>query len=160
MRVYASKRSQVFHISVMSVYFIMLIFSAYAHASDKEVKQKVSEAASAIGDYTIEQKDAAVAKAKELMDQLDQKTSELEIKIEKNWDTMKAATRESYQQSLKEMRGRRNQLSEWYGEMKQSSKDAWGGVKQGFADTYDKVVNAYNDTEEKMNTKEKMNAKN
>ncbi len=153
MKVSICQNNQLFHISVMSMFLILLMFSTFAHASGKEVKQEVSEAASAIGEYTIEQKDAAVAKAKEMMDQLDQKTNKLENKIEKSWDTMKAATRENYLQSLKEMRERRNLLSEWYGEMKQSSKDAWESVKQGFSDTYDKVVDAYNDTDEKMNTK-------
>ncbi len=153
MRVYTGRSTQLFSIPVMLIFILMLIIPGYAQASGKKVKKEVGEAASAIGDYTIEQKDAAVAKAKELMDQLDQKTSKLEINIEKNWDTMKTATRQNYQKSLKEMRQRRNQLSEWYGGMKQSSKDAWGEMKQGFADTYDKVVNAYNDTENEMKTK-------
>lgn len=154
MRVHASKYSRLFYLPLLSSFFLMLIFAAYSHASGKEMKKEVSEAASAIGDYTIEQKDAAVTKAKEMMDKLDRKTDSLERKLEGNWADMQQASREKYQKSLQELRQRRNQLSEWYGGMKQSSKDAWTEVKKGFSNAYDGVVKAYNDTEEEMSEKQ------
>lgn len=153
MRAQASNYSRLFYLSILSSFFLMLVFAACAHASGKEVEKKVSEAASAIGNYTIEQKDAAVSKAKEMMDTLDRKTDRLERKLEENWADMQQASREKYQKSLKELREKRNKLSEWYGGMKQSSKDAWSEVKKGFSNTYDGVVKAYKDTEKEMNEK-------
>ncbi len=153
MKIHASKCSRLFCLPVLLSFCFMLVFAAYAQASSKEMKKEVSEAASAIGDYTIEQKDAAVSKAKEMMAALDQKTDSLERKLEANWENMQQASRGKYQKSLKELREKRNQLSEWYGGMKQSSKEAWTEVKKGFASTYDGVVKAYEDTEEEISGK-------
>ena len=89
MRVQASKYSRLFYLSILSSFFLMLVFTAYAHASGKEMNKEVSEAASAIGDYTIEQKDAAVSKAKEMMDTIDELRGvyELETNALMNCDT-------------------------------------------------------------------------
>lgn len=152
MSVSTSRYSHLFYISILSVLSLMFIFTAYGHASGEEVKKEVNEAAEDIGAYTIEQKDAAVAKARELMEKLDKKTDALESSIEGNWDNLKQSTRENYQKSLKELRKQRNALSEWYGSMKHSSKEAWGEVKRGFSDTYDRLENAYKDTEDQTKT--------
>ncbi|MGB3212502.1 MAG: hypothetical protein WBB19_17510 [Desulforhopalus sp.] len=140
-----------FYISFYAVLSLLFIFTTYSQASGENTKEEIQEAAAAIGDYTVEQKDAAVAKAKELMEKLDTKITVWEGQLEENWSDLKQSSRENYQQSLRELRKQRNDLSEWYGSMKYSSKEAWNEVKQGFSNAYDSLADAYSDTEENMN---------
>ncbi len=139
-----------FIISVLSIFSLMVILPVFVHASSENVKKEVKEAATAIGDYTIEQKDIAVAKARALMDKIDDKTNVLEERVEKDWGSLKQSSRENYRKSLKELRKRRNDLSEWYGSMKQSSKDTWNEAKKGFMQSYKNVVNEYDAAEKKI----------
>ncbi len=147
---YATNFLYRFFIAVLSIFSLVILLPVFTNASSEKVKKEVKEAASAIGDYTIEQKDIAVAKARELMDKIDDKTNVLEEKSEKKWGSLKQSSRENYRKTLKELRKRRNDLSEWYGSMKQSSKDAWSEVKQGFLKSYESVVNEYDAAQKKL----------
>ena len=117
-------------------------------ASGTDVSEEVGEAFSAMGEYTIEQKDKAVKKAEEVMDDLDQRIEALEMKTEKKWGKMKMSSREKYNESMRSLRKQRNELSEWYGTMKSSSKDAWKETKKGFSSAYDSIESAWHEIEE------------
>ena len=152
MNTYVRKYVRLVLISMVPVISGLLITLPLAHASGDKVKGEVKEAAAAIGEYSIEQKDAAVAKAKEMMKKIDGQIDSWEGRMHGNWAEMKQSSRDNYEKSLKNIRRQRNELSEWYGSMKQSSKEAWGDVKQGFANAYDSLANSYHDSEKEMKT--------
>jgi len=141
-----------------SIYFRMLYpvllvifffsFSALAETTQKETKEDVAEAVAAIGKYSDAQKDAALAKAKELMASFDEQVEAWEGTMDEKWMAMKESSREKYRQSVKQLQQQRNELSEWYGSMKYSSDKAWIEVKEGFAETYSNAVDAFNASKE------------
>jgi hypothetical protein len=119
-------------------------------AADTDVSKETKEALTAIGQYSVEQKDAAVKKAKEMMDSLDARINKLEGDAEKKWSGLKESSKEKYHTSLAALRKQRNELSEWYGSMKHSSKNAWDEVKDGFAKSYDTLIQSWQDAEKEI----------
>ena len=121
-------------------------------ATGEEAKKEVKEAAAAVGDYTSEQKDAAMARAKELMDDLDARMEVWDAKFESNWQDLKESSRENYTEAKQEMKQQRDKLSEWYDNMKDSSADAWDDVKEGFSNSYDELSESFNENERQLDT--------
>jgi pyruvate/2-oxoacid:ferredoxin oxidoreductase beta subunit len=136
---------------LMALFAALVFFVATgARAAGNDVSEEVKEAAAAIGEYSVEQKDAAVEKAKEMMDSLDDRIHKLEGEMEANWDDMKQSSREKYSNTMKELRQKRNDLAEWYGSLKHSSKDAWNEVQDGFAKSYDALAQSWEDAAGEM----------
>jgi len=115
-----------------------------------EVRQKVDDALDAIKSYSIDKKDQAMAKAKEVMDETDARINELEKRSAEQWQQMSEAGREKSQQALQKLRKQRNDLAEWYGGMKESSKKAWGDVKYGFIKSYHNLSDAFEKASQKF----------
>lgn len=105
-------------------------------AQTGDVRKEVSEAVQAIGSYTAEQRDAAVAKAKEALAATDRHIDQLQEKIDRNWSSMSEAARENARIAMHNLQQQRTELAEWYGGLKHSSAKAWDDIKQGFAKSY------------------------
>jgi len=131
---------------------LMLLFSAPLMASEEkesqptsaeDVKKETAEAMQAIKKYSYEQKDKAVKETKAAMDKLDIRIDDMQSRMEKNWNEMSQASREEASKTLKTLRKKRNDLSEWYGGLKHSSAKAWNHVKDGFASGYESLAEAF-----------------
>jgi flagellar motility protein MotE (MotC chaperone) len=112
-------------------------------AADTDVKEEVKQAGAAIAEYSVEQKDAAVDKAKQMMDELDDRRQVWEGRLKEKWDNLKQSSKESYQNSTQELDRQREELAVWYEKMKDSSSDNWEEIKQGFADAYDSLASSW-----------------
>lgn len=116
-------------------------WSAAAEApGGKTTAQDVSKT---IKGYTVTQRDAAVKSAKAALDELDASIQRLERKLESDWDKMDEAARRKARAALDALRRQRNEVAEWYGGLKHSSKEAWDEVKNGFAKSYDALRGAF-----------------
>jgi TolA-binding protein len=109
----------------------------------EDVKQETQDLMEALQGYTADQRYEAIQKSSEALDRLDQRISELETRIENNWDEMNEATREQSRASLKALRDQRVQVAEWYGSLKNSSADSWDHTKQGFSEAYGALAEAW-----------------
>jgi len=109
----------------------------------KEVKQKVAEAAEAIKNYSVDQRDEAVKKAKVALDDLDARIDRMESQLNKKWDQMDQTTRKKARATLTALRKQRSELAEWYGGLKHSSSNAWEDVKKGFLNSYRELREAF-----------------
>ncbi len=149
--IHVQKQNNIRYFIILSLLtlFFAGIFSS-VKAADTDVSKETKEALNAIGEYSVEQKDAAVEKAKEMMDSLDARINKLEEDVEAKWDDLKESSKEKYHTSLIALRKQRNEVSEWYGSMKHSSKSAWNEVKAGFAKSYDNLVESWQDTEKEI----------
>ncbi len=107
------------------------------------VKKETQDMLKALGDYTIDQRDEAVRRAKESLDILDKRIDALEESIDESWDKMDATAREKARASLKALRKQRTQVAEWYGSLKNSTGEAWGHMKKGFSETYNALSEAW-----------------
>jgi hypothetical protein len=140
-------------------FFILLFFvitllsfalQAQAESTAREIKERLSAAAGAIRNYSIDQREEAIKKAKMILDSLDEHIARLESTINENWDDMDQKARGKAAETLTALRKQRNETAEWYGGLKHSSGNAWEDVKSGFLKSYhdlrdslDKVRNEY-----------------
>jgi predicted phage tail protein len=112
-----------------------------------EVKHDVAETARAIKAYTLKQKDVAVKKAREALDDLDARIDRLQARLDEQWTQMNQAAREKAQATERGLRKERNKAAEWYGGLKHSSAKAWEDVKSGFVKSYDALADAVHKAE-------------
>lgn len=134
---------------IVSLITVFMVSSGQA-VNTAEPKKEMKEAAAAMAEYSVEQKDAAVKKAKEMMETLDERIDVAEERLAENWDGLKQSTREQYRETLKVLRKKRNELSEYYGSLKHSSKAAWHEVRDGFARSYNQLVLSWQQAETDM----------
>jgi basic membrane lipoprotein Med (substrate-binding protein (PBP1-ABC) superfamily) len=123
--------------AIGSVFFAAQISARETTA--KDVKEKVADAAQAIKNYSVNQRDEAVKKAKAALDDLDVRINSMESQLDKKWDQMDQSAREKGRATLTALRKQRNEVAEWYGSLKHSSRKAWEEVKKGFLKSYQEL---------------------
>ena len=133
---------------ITAVFFAMASISFAAQTSTdqtttQEVKQKVAEAAEAIKNYSVAQRDEALKKAKTVLDDLDARIDRMQSRLNEKWDQMDQVAREKAMDTLTTLRKQRNQIAEWYGGLKHSSSKAWEDVKEGFLKSYRAMREAF-----------------
>ncbi len=125
------------------------------HEKDKttatEVKQKAASTYEAAEDYTLEQRDEAVAAAEKKLATLDEQIDVLQNDLDTRWQTMNQATREKTREMIRKLNKEREDVAEWYGGMRHSSAEAWEEVKKGFADSYDRLERAFQNARKDFN---------
>lgn len=150
-------KSNIYALTLIGILSVIQVCYAQQEDTDtsiEEVKRETQDLLQTIGAYTADEKDEAVKKAKELINNLDERIDALEAKIDKNWDQMSEATRTQARESLKALRKQRNQVAEWYGSMKTSSANAWDRMKNGFSDAYKALADAWEKSEKEFKPKE------
>jgi hypothetical protein len=123
-----------------------------------EIKQDVAETAQAIKNYTAEQKDEAVKKAREALDGLDARIDGMEAQLEKKWNRMSQAAHQKATATMKALRKERTEAAEWYGGLKHSSAAAWEEVKGGFLKSYQALRDAVGNAEKQWSSPAKQKA--
>jgi hypothetical protein len=108
-----------------------------------DVQQEISETYTVLKQYTLEQREEAMAAAEARVASLDARIDELQATIDQRWQSMSAIARANARKALDSLHRQRNEVAEWYGGMKQSSATAWESVKKGFADSYDRLEKAF-----------------
>jgi hypothetical protein len=107
--------------------------------SAQDVSKKASETGEAIRDYTVERKDEAVAHAKKLAADLDAKIKELEAQASKQTGEAKA----KLQERIKDLKAKRDAATGKLNELTRASKASWERAKEGFANAYRDLAQAY-----------------
>jgi vancomycin resistance protein YoaR len=133
---------------VTAVFFAMASVSFAAQASadrteTKAVKEKVADAAEAIKNYSVDQRDEALKKAKTVLDELDARIDRMQSQLNGKWDQMDQSTRKKAMDALTVLRKQRNEIAEWYGGLKHSSSNAWEDVKKGFLKSCQELRDAF-----------------
>ena len=116
----------------------------------QDVKRKTMEAIQAIKSYSSEQRNRAVKEAKQVTEDLDARIERMQSVIQKKWNHMDQTTQERANDTLKALRAKRNELSEWYGGLKHSSAGAWDQVKKGFVDGYESLATGFDKAEKEF----------
>ena len=124
--------------------------TASGKTSIEEVKQETQDLIQAVKGYTADQRDEAIQKTKEALDNLDKRIDALETRIDNDWDKMDKAAREKARAGLRALRKQRTQAAEWFGSLKSSSAGAWGHMKKGFSDAYRALYDAWEKSEKEF----------
>ena len=140
--------AKTYPVFVTAVFFAMASVSFAAQASadrteTKAVKEKVADAAEAIKNYSVDQRDEALKKAKTVLDELDARIDRMQSQLNGKWDQMDQSTRKKAMDALTVLRKQRNEIAEWYGGLKHSSSNAWEDVKKGFLKSCQELRDAF-----------------
>ncbi|MEJ2469866.1 MAG: hypothetical protein P8Y91_10055 [Desulfuromonadales bacterium] len=111
--------------------------------SATEVKREAMQTYDALKRYTIEQRNEAMAKAKEQLAELDARIAQMRQDVERNWSAMSRKTQKQTRETLQALEQKRQDLAEWYGGLRYSSREAWEDVKKGFAESYQRLEDAF-----------------
>ena len=128
---------------ITALIFAMAFVSSADNTTPKEVEKKVAEAAEAIKNLSVDERDEAVQKAKEILDDLDTRIDQLGSQLNDQWDRLDRTARKKMTDSLTALRKQRNDVAEWYGGLKHSSGNAWEDVKKGFLNSYQRLRNSF-----------------
>jgi hypothetical protein len=141
-----SKRTKLLYFSAVII-TIGWVLSASQSAADtttpQEVKEKVTDAAEAIRNYSVDQRAEAVKKAKAVLDDLDTRIDRMESQLNQKWDHMDQVARRKATASLTALRKQRTEAAEWYGGLEHSSRHAWEDVKTGFIRSFQELRRAF-----------------
>jgi hypothetical protein len=108
----------------------------------KDVRRQMEGTVRAIKNYSADQRDEAVKKAQELLNDLDGRIDRMQAQLEKEWTQMSESAREKKAATLRALRKQRTDVAEWYGGLKHSSAAAWEDVKGGFVKSYEALRDA------------------
>jgi hypothetical protein len=126
--------------AVIAIFICNPVSSAGASPGDQpttaEVRKEIDQTLQTIGNYSAEQRDEALVKAKEALAKIDARLEQLQIAIDKHWQTMNQEARTQARQTQQDLQKKRTDIAEWYGGLKHSSTEAWEEIKQGFAKSY------------------------
>jgi len=121
-----------------------------------DVKEDAMETYDALKSYTLEQRNEAVIFAQKKINKLDVRIAEMRKTVNEKWQDMSKATQEKTRETLDTLSKEREDLAEWLGGIRYSSKEAWEDVKKGFADSYDRMEKAFEEASKDL-TNEKTN---
>lgn len=119
-------------------------------ASGADIKKEAGETASAIKEYSIEQKDAAVAKANELMETLDDNAHVWEGRIKEKWASLKESSHDNFNATNEKIKQQRAELAEWAKKLQSSSGDAWDEAREGFDNAYETLKESLSKAADEM----------
>lgn len=125
---------------------IFLAFTVTLASQHDSTADEVKSAAASIKDYSIEQKDAAVAKAQELIENMDDEMHVWEGRFKEKWADLKDSSKEKYNVSKEEIKKQREDVSEWLDKLENSTAEAWEDMKHGFVNTYNSFADSWKKT--------------
>ena len=126
--------------------------SENAETTAQDVEVDARELIDTLGQFTANQRDEAIEKARQALENVDSQVSELEQRIDRNWDTMSEEARQQARENLSRLRERRGELGEWYDDFKSSSAGAWDGMREGFTDAYQRLSDSWVNTRREFET--------
>lgn len=131
----------------------LLAMPAAAQESDalttaEEVRAEISDAMDAIAAYSEQERDQALAEAREALMRLDAEIERREQALRENWSEMSDAARETAEARLRDLRQARNRLGERYGALESGASSAWDELKTGFSDAWGAFSEAWSAADE------------
>ena len=117
---------------------------AMAGSAD-DVKQEAGEALDAMKDFTVEQKDKALAQGREMLDGVDRQIEKLDRKISETAQDVSAETREDGRRQKARLIEMRAEAADRLDRLGESTGEAWGDIKDGFAEAFGTLSDAVSD---------------
>lgn len=115
--------------------------------TSEKTQKEIHEALVSVKDYSIAKRDEFMKTAKSAIGALDQRIEHLQAKLDDQSDESKAEVKQTWKDTLVELRTRRIAIAEQYGALRQSSKTAWDKLKEGFFAAYDEAADAVDEAE-------------
>ena len=117
-----------------------------AETTTKDVSKKTGEAWDTVKSYTADKKKDAMAYGRKLVRETDAKIDALEREAAKASGEVKAQR----DRDIKELKAKRAQAAKKLDEMGKATASAWDSAKDGFADAYKDLHQAYDKAVKKL----------
>lgn len=119
-----------------------------ASTTTDDLRAEISDAMDAVADYSAQERDQALAEAREALTRLDAEIERREQALrESAWDLSETA-RETARARLEDLRIARDRLGERYDALEAGADDAWDELKTGFTNAWGAVSDAWRATDE------------
>ncbi len=160
----AMKTMNILCLNSMIILAVMLLLNAGAcfaktheesTPSAKEVQKQAAETYETIKNYTIDQRDEALATMNKQLESVDAKIDEMSQEVDDRWQSMSKASREKSREMMRKLNKARQDVAEWYGGMQHSSTEAWQEVKEGYADSYKRLQQAFDSAQNDLRKDQK-----
>jgi uncharacterized protein YukE len=122
-----------------AVFMIAQPMTIFGKTSSSDVSKEMGEAWETFKSYVVEQKNDAVKHGNEMLEEADAKIDELEGKAVKASGDAKA----QYEKEIKTLKKKRSDAADKLDELGSASADAWDSTKNGFAEVYQALYDAY-----------------
>lgn len=116
--------------------------------TSEDVRSEISEAMEAIADYSDQERDQALAKAREAMNRLDAELNRRGQALRDNWSDLSESARETASERLQDLQEARNALGERYGALQSDAKSTWDNVNTDFSEAWESFSNAWTAADE------------
>ena len=128
---------------VIGVVFFMIAqpMAVFGKTSSSDVSKEMGEAWETFTSYVVYQKNDAVKHGNEMLKKTDAEIEVLEGKASKASGDAKA----QYDKEIKNLKKKRAEAAVKLDKLENSSADAWDSTKDGFADAYKDLHDAYNE---------------
>lgn len=120
---------------------------AFGGTTSDDVAQKTEETLQTIKAYLVEKKNEAVEHGKVLLEKTDEEIVALEAEAADASDDAKTV----YQKEIKNLKQKRAVAAKKLDELGNASGDSWDSAKNGFAEAYKALYDAYKEALEKFN---------
>lgn len=117
-----------------------------------DVRAEIAESVDAIGAYTAEQRDVAVAAAEKTLADIDTALDRFENNVRENWNDLSDEAQAEASTAMETLRQERNEFGEHVAALKSGADDAWDDLVNGFTDAWAEFESAWEDTDETPDT--------
>ncbi|MGP0566746.1 MULTISPECIES: hypothetical protein [unclassified Nitrospina] len=143
--------TRISYIAIFSVLFLALGVAAPSLAESKakdktttgDIGKRFDALTESIKNYSVQEKEEAVAEVENNLEYLDRRIDALQNKADRKMESMSAEAKKDLNEKLKALKRERDEVQKWLGEMKRSSKDAWGDITDGFSDATSRLGKAF-----------------
>ncbi|MFP4045027.1 MAG: hypothetical protein ACLFTP_10765 [Rhodosalinus sp.] len=123
-----------------------------AQTTADEVRAEIAEAMNAVSDYSAQERDQALIRARAALDRLDAEIERREQALRENWAEMSRSSRETAEARLRDLRDARNRLGERYGALQAGASSAWDELSSGFSNAWTDVSEAWSAADDDAST--------
>ena len=116
-----------------------------------DVRAEIAESVDAIGDYTAEQRDVAVAAAEKTLADIDAALDRFENNVRENWNEMNEEAKADARTAMEKIRQQRNEMADKISALEGGANDTWDGLVEGVSDAWTDLEAAWEDTDEATN---------
>lgn len=108
-----------------------------------DVKKEMHDLTEVIGDYTHDRRDALAESSRKTLQNIDEKTQELNTRVRGEWDKMSDTAKANAQAAMDVLYQRRLAVAERLGALEQSSSETWSEIRTGFSAAFTELRMAW-----------------
>lgn len=123
----------------------------------KDVKKELMDVISVLKGFSFEQKEKAVAEAKETVKTLDARIDSMQAELNAITDEKVKGTKEQLQERIDDLKKQKDQLNSKIDSLASSSADAWDDIKNGVSKSMQELDSAIEKAEAEFETNAETN---